>query len=196
MKIDKYIQETMIRAKRRKSPWNVMLAMIIVAATGLVAAPSAGAHESSVSVKIGPKGGVIALPNRRVVATIPPGALKDETELCIFEGVGPVNREFGALRWKVDPTITHLYRFTPDVVFQVPATIRFYCDEDCPPVDPNGGWSLVIARLLPDGEASIEPDSNLSEVTESFGQNPVPEEKYVELTTVFWNRTRLLLDTK
>ena len=77
MKIDKYIQETMVRAKRRKSPLNVMLAFFVVVAIGLVAATSAGAHESSVSAKIGSKGGVIALSNGRVVATIPPGALEE-----------------------------------------------------------------------------------------------------------------------
>lgn len=36
MRIDKYAQEAAIRAKRRKSPWNIMLAIFAVVAIGFL----------------------------------------------------------------------------------------------------------------------------------------------------------------
>ncbi len=149
---------------------------------------SARGHESFASKEIGPKGGTIALQNSRVMAIIPSGALTESHNLQIVETTGSVIVQRGQ-----DPVITHIYKFLPSIVFLFPAKIRFYCDKDCPKIAPNGSWSLTVGRVLPDGRTTIEPDDPLPEGTHSFGQRLVPEEKYVELSTVNWHNERILM---
>lgn len=104
----------------------------------LLVTPAGKPFGPTITVTIGPDGGVLAMPDESVSVTIPPGAVGTDTEFSLTRLTNPTGNALAT------------YRFEPDgIVFAIPATLRFKF--------PNAGTSgtsmewLRIAGQSPDG---------------------------------------------